>query len=112
MHRPGSNPLDMQTSDFLCDFCGREWDGAFPMVEGHQGSLICGSCLTVAYTEVVLQRMNAAPAGCTCTMCLEERDEDAWKSPVRDEAVICKRCINQGAGRLHKDPDWDWKKPG
>ena len=28
----------MQLTDFLCDFCGRTWDGAFPMVEGHEGS--------------------------------------------------------------------------
>jgi len=112
MQRPGSNPLDMQPSDFLCDFCARAWDGSFPLVEGHKGSLICGNCLTVAYTEVELHDMNAAPAGYTCTMCLEERPDNAWASPVRDEAVICRRCLKQAAGRLHKDEDWDWRKPG
>jgi hypothetical protein len=30
---------------------------------------------------------------------------------MNEEAVICKRCIKQGAGRLHKDPDWDWQRP-
>lgn len=102
----------MQVSDFLCDFCRRTWTGEFPMVEGHKGSLICGNCLTVAYTEVVLHAMNAAPAGSVCTMCLEERSDDCWVSPVHEEAVVCARCIKQAAGRLHKDEDWDWKKPG
>jgi len=110
MHRPNADPADMQVSDFLCDFCGRAWDGAFPLVEGHQGSLICGSCLTVAWTEVVIQGLDAAPKGATCTLCLEERDDPCWSSPVRD-AIVCRRCVKQAAGRLHKDPDWDWTKP-
>lgn len=101
----------MQVTDFLCDFCGKAWDGAFPLVEGHQGSLICGSCLTVAYTETVHMEMNGAPAGYKCTMCLEERDQRAWQSPVREEGVVCLRCIKQSATRLDKDPDWDWNKP-
>ena len=111
MHRPGSDPSNMQTSDFLCDFSGIAWDGAFPLVEGHKGSLISGDCLTVAYREVVLGDHGSAPEGYTCTLCLEQRDEPGWQSPVRPAAVICRRCIKQGAGRLHKDPDWDWTKP-
>jgi hypothetical protein len=111
MQREGADPNDMQVSDFLCDFCGRAWDGAFPMVEGHQGSLICGNCLSVAYTQTVLNKQHLAPAGATCTMCLEERDEPVWASPVRDGAHACTRCLKQGAGRLHKDQDWDWTKP-
>jgi hypothetical protein len=53
----------MSVSDFLCDFCGRAWDGAFPMVEGHQGSLICGGCLSVAWLEVGVAAARGAPAG-------------------------------------------------
>ena len=111
MQREGANQQDMQVSDFLCDFCRREWDGQFPMVEGHQGSLICGRCLTMAYTEVELMKQNLAPSGYSCTMCLEEREDRAWISPTHEEVAICHRCMKQGAGRLHKDPDWDWTKP-
>lgn len=112
MQRAGANPSDMQPSDFLCDFCRRAWDGTFPLVEGHKGSLICGNCLTVAYTEVVLHNLSAAPPGSTCTMCLEERNDSTWQSPMHEEAIICERCLKQAAGRLHKDEDWEWRKPG
>lgn len=111
MHRPGSDSMNMQVSDFLCDFCRRAWDGTFPMIEGHQGSLICGRCLTVAYTEAVLNDTGSTPEGAKCTLCLEHREEPAWQSPTHEEAVACRRCLKQGAGRLHKDPDWDWTKP-
>jgi hypothetical protein len=43
-------------------------------------------------------------------MCLEQREEPGWESPVTG-ASICRRCIKQGAGRLHADPDWEWTKP-
>lgn len=116
MHRPGSNPLDMQPPDFICDFTGRSWDGSFPLVEGHQGSLICGDALRIAFTEVVLLGHDSKPAGATCVMCLEQRDDPGWQSPVptgdREEgAVICRRCIRQSSTRLEKDPDWGWTKP-
>ena len=111
MHRPGSNPNNMQLTDFLCDFCGKPWDGAFPLVEGHQGSLICGSCLTVAYTQLVHHESNAAPTGYKCTLCLEHRDQPAWQSPLREQAVVCLRCVKQSATTLHTDPEWDWSKP-
>lgn len=111
MQREGADLQNMRVSDFLCDFCGRAWDGAFPLVEGHQGSLICGNCLTVAYTEVVLGKGGETLApGVTCTMCLEQRDDPMWSSPVR-EAHACRRCLRQGGTRLHKDPDWVWEKP-
>ncbi len=109
MHRDGADPARMQPDDFLCDFCGRAWDGRFPMVEGHQGSLICGACLRVAYLDVVgAARTLGAPG--PCTMCLEERDDLAWRGG-RADAAICRRCIRQGGTRLHKDPDWDWVRP-
>ncbi|MEO1583395.1 MAG: hypothetical protein AAFR96_02350 [Planctomycetota bacterium] len=112
MQRPGADPNDMQLSDFLCDFSGKPWDGAFPLVEGHQGSLISGDCLAVAFRQVVHERETSLPPGSyTCTMCLEQRQDPCWQSPVREEAVICRRCIKQSAARLNKDPDWDWKTP-
>lgn len=116
MHRDGADKLDMQPTDFVCDFTGKAWDGSFPMVEGHQGSLICGDALSVAYTEVVVLGNDSKPAGATCSLCLEARDDPGWQSPVpvghhEDGAVICRRCIRQSATRLHKDPDWAWQKP-
>jgi hypothetical protein len=110
MHRPGSNPEDMAITDFLCDFCGRAWDGGFPMVEGHQGALICGRCLSVADAEVAPLQGDGECAH-HCTMCLEERAQVGWASPLRDEAWACKRCINQAAVRLQRDEDWDWERP-
>ena len=110
MQREGADPNNMRVEDFVCDFSGRAWDGAFPLVEGHRGSLISGDSLTVAYREVVLEGRGSARAGYECRMCLEERDEPGWESPVTG-ASICARCIGQAAGRLHKDPDWEWRKP-
>jgi hypothetical protein len=101
----------MQVEDFLCDFCGRAWDGAFPLVEGHKGSLICGSCLTVAYAEVVRANTGSAEPGYVCTLCLEHRDDPGWQSPVRDVAAVCARCLRQAGAKLEKDPDWGWTRP-
>lgn len=111
MQRAGADPDNMLPSDFVCDFSRREWDGAFPMVEGHRGSLISGDCLSLAYRFVVLEEQTALAPGYTCTMCLEERKDRCWQSPAHPEAVICLRCIRQGATKLHTDPDWDWQKP-
>ena len=108
MQRPGADTQNMQTTDFICDYCRKAWDGTFPMVEGHQGALICGSCLTTAYKAVALNQGPILAEG-HCTLCLEDRDA-LWASPAY-EVNACKRCIKQGAGRLHKDPDWDWTKP-
>ena len=111
MQREGANKQDMQVSDFICDFSLKAWDGAFPLVEGHQGSLISGDCLTLAWTEVVINESSSAPESYTCTMCLEETDRPGWASPVNEGASICKKCIKLGAGRLHQDPDWAWERP-
>lgn len=110
MHRDGANPADMQPPDFICDFCLTAWDGSFPMVEGHRGSLICGKCLTVAWTEADLHGNAEGLPKRKCTMCLAEKDDPGWESPV-SEAWTCRTCIKRSAGRLHKDPDWDWHKP-
>lgn len=111
MHRAGADQSNMQTTDFLCDFCERGWDGQFPVVEGHQGSLICGDCLMRAYREVVIGAGSSADRGSMCRMCLEQRDEPAWGDASVGEALICERCIRLAAGTLDKDEDWTWTCP-
>lgn len=111
MHRPGADPDRMAMSDFLCDFCRREWTEDAPMIEGHRGSIICGRCLTVAYTETILGGRGGAPPGASCTLCLETRADPMWPSPSFPEAMICARCIRQAAGALSKDKESGWKRP-
>jgi hypothetical protein len=120
MRKPGTDERNVQMSDVLCDFCHREWTEDVPMIEGHRGSCVCARCLTVAYTEVVLNGRDSAPATYTCPMCLEagpDREtlgrggEPGWRSPVHEEAVICRRCIELAARSLEKDRDSGWKKP-
>lgn len=83
------------------------------MVEGHQGSLICGACLASAYRSLVLDVVESGSVGPdqSCTLCLEMREQACWASAVRPEGVVCLRCVKQSAGRLHKDDDWEWTKP-
>ena len=63
MRKPGTDESNVQMSDVLCDFCGREWTEQVPMIEGHQGSCLCANCLTLAYTEVVVNGGGTAPDG-------------------------------------------------
>ena len=108
MRRDGTNPDDVQPEDVLCDFCLEPaWALNRPCVEGHHGSIICGVCLSKAWVVVQCERDGEAPA--TCTMCLEDRDEPGWRGDT--SAHICKRCIKQAAGAMHKSNDWDWTKP-
>jgi len=109
VHREGTDPNNVQIEDVLCDFCGvAAWAQDTPCVEGHQGSLICGDCLSEAY-ETTAHLREGSSAG-KCTMCLEKRDEPDW-SGTRAVAIICRRCVKQSAGVLHKAKDWDWSKP-
>jgi hypothetical protein len=97
---------------FKCDFCRRPWAEDRPMVEGHRGSLICGQCLTVAFADVVLHSGGATlPAGTTCKLCLEERKEPCWQSPMHETEWACLRCIKQSAGVLTKDKESGWTRP-
>ena len=112
MRKPETNEDDVQMSDVLCDFCHSEWTDDLPMVEGHRGSAICGKCLSVAYTDVVLAGANTAPSGYTCTLCLEEREDEGWGSPVYEDAAVCKRCLKQAGAILNKDDAYVWEKPG
>jgi hypothetical protein len=120
MRKPGTDASNVQMSDVLCDFCHREWTEDVPMIEGHQGSCLCARCLTVAYTAVVVNGHDAAPASYKCPMCLEDdqdrealgrANEACWRSPVHEEAVICRRCLELAARSLEKDRDSGWKKP-
>ena len=107
-------------SDVLCDFCEREWTEDVPMLEGHEGSCVCGSCLTAANRDVA----GAEPATTeyTCPMCLENGEDRAslnragepgWPSPLREGVVMCRRCIKLAAGALERDKDFDWSRnPG
>ena len=121
MHRPGSNPEAMQASDILCDFCERPWTDEVAMVEGHRGSCICGPCLSTAWRAVVDGGLDDAPPqppedsietpAWVCTLCLEPRRDPAFQSPLRSEALICRRCIRLAGRALHDDDDVDWSKP-
>lgn len=120
MRREGTNPDNVQMTDVLCDFCERAWTEDIPMMEGHQGSCICGRCLTVAYTDVAVIRNPDAPTDFFCPMCresaadrasLNRADEPGWRSPVRSGAVICRRCIKLAAGTLAKDAESGWARP-
>jgi hypothetical protein len=120
MRKPGTDENNVKMSDVLCDFCHAEWVEGQPMIEGHQGSCICGKCLAIAYRQVVQSGMNTAPADYRCPMCMERgidrralgRDgEPGWQSPMFPEAVICRRCIKLAAGALHRDKDFSWHKP-
>ena len=110
MRREGCDEDNLQMSDMLCDFCAGEWTLERPMVEGHHGSCICGSCLRVAYTELVLAKGGDAPKGYKCVLCLEQREDPGWQSPAR-EVCVCRRCVKQSAGVLGKDADIAWSKP-
>lgn len=105
--------------DVLCDFCRRSWGDDVPMVEGHQGSCICGTCLATAWRCVVLTG-DGGERSYRCTMCLEEDEDRAaldrgeergWRSPAYPDAAVCRRCIKQAAGALHKSPAYAWRKP-
>lgn len=112
MLRPGADPENLQASDFLCNFCGRGWSDDNQMIEGHQGSLMCARCLTVAYAEIVLINPGPPPGEAPkCVLCLEHRDEALWRSPVHDDQFACRRCVRQAATTMERDPDAKWKKP-
>lgn len=112
MYRPGTDPENVQMSDVLCDFCHAAWTADLPLVEGHEGSVICGRCVSVGYAEVVLAGGGVGEvAGLRCRMCLEEREEPQWESPLDGAVRICRRCIEMAAGAMEKDPDTAWQRP-
>ena len=111
MHREGIDDENVQPEDILCDFCGdAAWANGSPCVEGHQGSIVCGSCLTRAFTDLMLAKIEAQ-SDAKCRMCLEDRDDPFWFGTIEPIAPICKRCVKQSAGVLTKSKHWDWSKP-
>lgn len=91
----------MNERDFLCDFCGRDWARAQPFVEGHHGSCVCGDCLRAACAA------EPETKAFECRLCLERRDELALAS---GDAHLCRRCRDQSARTLERDPDSGWKR--
>lgn len=95
-----------------CDFCGTDWDEVRPMVEGHQGSVICLACLRYA-----LDQAEPAPDSFQCAMCLMEKPAQArlWTHPgpkpspgLNPNAAICWDCVRLAAKTFHKDKDVDF----
>lgn len=112
MHRPGSDPENMAAEDFLCDFCERCYSPDRPMMEGHRGSLICGPCLSASFVSLwYANEGEPAPAKDVCLMCLAENGDPIWRSPLRAEKFICKRCSKQSVVMLERDKEAGWKRP-
>lgn len=107
MHRTGSDPQNMEPTDFLCDFCEHPWSESNPFIEGHHGSCLCSQCL-VGAIGAMLAGSNTMSG--PCTMCLEERTDLRWRSSRRD-AAICDRCIDQAKRVLSKDRSVGWSPP-
>lgn len=110
MFRPGTDPDNVQMSDVLCDFCHAVWTENLPLVEGHQGHVICGRCVRVAWLEVVSGGGGDGP-GLRCSMCLEDRPDPCWTSPMHEQARICRRCIEMAAEALEGDAESGWRRP-
>ncbi|MCC6321412.1 MAG: hypothetical protein IT438_08260 [Phycisphaerales bacterium] len=102
-----------QLIESSCDFCARVWDpeGQEIMIEGHQGSLLCLKCLSAAFRYIVLEKGGEENRERRCTMCLEDREQPEWQSPVVETARVCLRCVKQAATALEKDPETGWKRP-
>lgn len=107
------DPNNAQMSDFVCDFCGREWADERPMVEGHQGSLICRECLDEAFERVwLLDQGVPVPDGKTCILCLADNGDPAFEGTRAPGVYACKRCIKQSVVMLERDPDYGYVRPG
>ena len=111
MHRQGINVNDVQPEDILCDYCEQSaWSLGEPCIEGHQGSIVCGTCLTLAFTDIVING-HGDLVDLKCRMCLEVREQTSWRSKNDPEATICLRCIKQSATALEKSKHWEWSRP-
>lgn len=114
MFRQGTDETNVQYEDVLCDFCRRPWDPddpSRPMIEGHHGSHLCGECLSLAFQTVVHDGKDDSVPGRPCTMCLEEREDESWRSAEFPDALLCRRCIKQSSTALEKDKDYTWRRP-
>lgn len=96
---------------FKCDFCRTAWRDDLPMVEGHRGSLICGDCLRAAFIALVLNEAGEpAPSDQVCALCLSSPEKSVWRSEPGGTPA-CRRCVNQSARILNKDPEAGWRIP-
>jgi len=113
MRRDGTNLQAVRMEDVLCDFCHSPWTLDRLMIEGHHGSCICGVCIRTAYSATHLAESSDVPAGESfkCTMCLEERTDNCFRSPAYPDAMICLRCATLGATALARDADSNWALP-
>ncbi len=121
MRNPNADENNLSQSDFWCDFCHRPWtDESIPMIEGHQGSIVCGHCLTLGYRAMIVDEEPTPDApetgadGPTCRMCLEQRSsrEPMWRSPMFEDAWMCRRCARLAAQAIEKSSDFAWSRPG
>ena len=87
-----------------CDFCGDEWDMVKPMIEGHQGSILCLACLGRGIDEAA-----ESDHPFKCTMCIRDVDagERGWTS---SGATVCYDCLQQADRAFDKDPDTEWTR--
>jgi hypothetical protein len=96
-----------------CDFCGVDWDGRSPVIEGHRGSIICLECLKTG-----LDGLSTGDQPYQCTLCLRQPIPPAiprWHHPSHPRTFACRDCIQQTADVFDRDVDvpWTWKsRPG
>lgn len=112
---PNICPMQRHTRDgviLACDFCGTDWDMTQPMIEGHQGSILCLGCLAAA-----IEKAAESPGDFKCTMCQRDLDagEKAYAPDPRpedanDQATVCWDCTQQADRTFAKDPDTDWER--
>jgi len=95
-----------------CDFCGCDWDMVKPMIEGHQGSILCIDCLAKAIEQAV-----AMSGAFKCILCLRdfEANQRGWQPTepgdgANEDAVVCYDCIQQADRAFDKDPETDWDR--
>ena len=104
---------DDQGVTIVCDFCGTDWDQVRPMIEGHEGSVICLECTKTALGEVKTQAHRY-----DCALCLRSQlpeDVPRWRPlsqpGANPNAIICRECLDQAVRAFDRDPDVNWSKP-
>ena len=99
---------------FKCDFCRAPWSEDRPMIEGHKGSLICASCLTLAHAELFAGEDGGdlPEEHDTCALCLMHKEGMRhWRSPLDPDVMVCRECVVRAGVMLAKDPDFEWSPP-
>lgn len=98
-----------------CDYCGRLWDMHEPMIEGHQGSVLCLACLARAIDD----GGNEPAKRVKCTLCLRDFDpgdgETIWQyadppAEANAQARLCGDCAAQADRAFDRDPDTNWTR--